>query len=98
MIIEHCSMIILWCGVLALTACRPGSPCSGHQFDRLRRYSLPYAGHWVIARGDTVTFPDAPHVGDRFKLSDIVLDTATVVMGRERVFRGALMSRAARAD
>ena len=98
MIIDHCSMIILWCVVLALTACGPGSPCSGHQFDRLRRYSLPYAGHWVIARGDTVTFPDAPQMGDRFKLSDIVLDTTTVVMGRECVFRGKIMFRAPRAD
>src|SRR2546425_5052171 len=98
MITDHCSMIILWCVVLALTACRPGSPCSGHQFDRLRRYSLPYAGHWVIARGDTVTFPDAPQMGDRFKLERIVLDTTTVVVSRECVFRGKIMFRAPRAD
>src|SRR5258708_27522423 len=98
MINDHCSMIILCCVVLALGACSPRSPCSGHQFQRLRRYSLPYAGHWVVARGDTVTFPDAPQMGDRFKLSDIVLDTTTVVVGRECVFRGRIVFRAPRAD
>src|SRR5260370_37228395 len=98
MINDHCSMIILWCVVLALGACSPSSPCSGHQFQRLRRYSLPSAGHWVVARGDTVTFPDAPQMGDRYKLSDIVLDTTTVVVGRECVFRGKIMFRAPRAD
>ena len=91
-------MIILSCGVLALTACGPGNPCSGHQFSRLKRYSLPYAGHWVVARGDSVTFPDAPQMGDRFRLSDIVLDTTTVVVGRECLFRGKIMFRAPRAD
>src|SRR5439155_6021704 len=67
-------------------------------FDRLRRYSLPYAGDWVIARGDTVTFPDAPQMGDRCKLDRIVLDTTTVVLGRECVFRGTIVFRAPRAD
>jgi len=98
MIVEHCSMIILWCVVLALSACGPGNPCSGHQFSRLQRYSLPYAGHWVVARGDTVTFPDAPQMGDRFRLSDIVLDTTTVLVGRECVFRGKIVFRAPHAD
>jgi len=79
-------------------ACGPRNPCAGHQFDRLRRYSLPYAGHWVVARGDTLTFPDAPAMSDRFRLSDISLDTATIVLGQECVFRGLIVFRAPRAE
>jgi hypothetical protein len=47
-----------------------------------------YAGHWVVARGDTLTLPQ---LGDRFKLSDVVLDTARVVIGRTCHFRGTLV-------
>jgi hypothetical protein len=83
---------------LAIVACGPPNPCSGHQFDRLRRYSLPYAGRWRVARGDTLTFPDAPAMSDRFRLSDITLDTATIVMGRECIFRGQIVFRAPRAE
>ena len=83
---------------LVATACGPPNPCSGHQFDRLKRYSVPYAGHWVVARGDTMTFPDAPQLSDRFRLGDIVLDTTTVVLGRECVFRGRMTFRAPRPD
>ena len=79
--------------VLAVAACGPRNPCSGHQFDRLRRFSVPYAGHWVVARGDTLTFPDAPAMGDRFRLGDITLDTTTSVVGRECVFRGRIVFR-----
>ncbi|HWC73654.1 MAG TPA: hypothetical protein VG454_06925 [Gemmatimonadales bacterium] len=82
----------------SLAACGPHNPCSGYQFDRLKRYSLPYAGHWVVARGDTLTFPDAPQMSDRFRLVDIVLDTTTVVQGRECVFRARLTFRAPRPD
>src|SRR5439155_1395271 len=40
------------CGVvLVVAACGPPNPCAGHQFDRSRRYSMPYAGHWGVARG-----------------------------------------------
>jgi hypothetical protein len=83
---------------LALAACGPPNPCSGHQFDRLRRHSLPYAGHWIVARGDTLTFPDAPAMSDRFRLGEITLDTATIVVDRECVFRGSIVFRAPRAD
>src|SRR5207247_7448696 len=83
---------------LVVAACGLPTPCSGHQFDRLRRYSLPCAGHWVVARGDTLTFPAAPGMSDRFRLGDITLDTATVVVGRECVFRGRIVFRAPRAD
>jgi len=83
---------------LALAACGPPNPCSGHQFDRLRRYSLPYAGQWRVARGDTLTFPDAPAMSDRFRLSDITLDTATIVIDRECIFRGQIVFREPRAE
>ena len=59
---------------------------------------MPYAGHWVIARGDSLTFPDAPAMSDRFRLSDIVLDTATVLAGRECVFSGRIVFRVPRAE
>ena len=71
---------VLCCAAALLAACGRTSPCSGHQFDRLRNYSLPYAGHWVVARGDTLTFPDAPAMSDRFRLHDVTLDTTTVVV------------------
>src|SRR5213592_2413342 len=83
---------------LVATACGPPNLCSDHQFDRLKRYSVPYAGHWVVPRGDTMTFPDAPQMSDRFRLGDIVLDTTTVVVGRDCVFRGQITFRAPRAD
>jgi hypothetical protein len=79
-------------------ACRSGRPCAGYQFDRLKRYSLPYAGRWVVRRGDTLTFPSAPQMSDRFRLADIVLDTATIVVGRECLFRGQIVFRAPRAE
>jgi hypothetical protein len=92
-------MRAVMCGaLLVVAACGPPNPCSGHQFDRLRRYSLPYAGHWVVARGDTMTFPSAPGMSDRFRLGDITLDTATAVAGRECLFRGRIVFRAPRAD
>ncbi len=48
-----------------------------------------------MARGDTLTLPQ---LGDRFKLSDIVLDTATVVVGRTCLFRGSLVFAVPRAE
>jgi len=45
-----------------------------------------------------MTFPTAPGVSDRFRLGDITLDTATLVVGRECVFRGRIVFRAPRAD
>ena len=83
---------------LALAACGPADPCSGYQFLRLERFSRPYAGHWVVARGDTLTFPDAPPMGDRFRITDVVLDTATLVAGKECLLRGQLVFRAPKAE
>jgi hypothetical protein len=84
--------------MLLLAACGNHDRCSGHQFERSQRYSLPYAGRWVVSRGDTLTFPTAPGMSDRFRLSEIVLDSATTLVGRECVFRGRIVFRAPRAE
>jgi hypothetical protein len=65
----------------ATAACTAGSPCRTADFRKTRGFSQPYAGHWVVARGDTLTLPE---MGDRFRLSDVVLDTDTVVVGAAR--------------
>jgi len=83
---------------LALAACGPSDPCSGYQFQRLQRFSRPYAGHWVVARGDTLTFPDSPPISDRFRLADVVLDTAPAIAANACVFRGRLVFRTPRAE
>ena len=95
MIIDHSRSIL---AAMALSACAPSNPCTGHQFSRLKRYSIPYAGDWIVAHGDTVTFPDAPQLSDRFKLGEVELDTTPVVVGRECVFRGRIIFRAPRHD
>src|SRR5256884_5124631 len=59
------------------------------------RDATRYAGHWVVARGDTLTLPQ---MGDRFKLSAVTLDTARVAVGRSCRFRGALVFQAPRAE
>jgi len=83
---------------LAVAACGPSNPCAGTQFRRLERFSRPYAGHWVVARGDSLTFPDSPAMSDRFRLSAVELDTATVVSGRDCLFRGRITFSVPRAD
>ncbi|MGH7606656.1 MAG: hypothetical protein ACREME_04890 [Gemmatimonadales bacterium] len=85
-------------GALLASGCGPSDPCSGYQFNRLQRFSRPYAGHWVVARGDTLTFPDSPEMSDRFRLAAVVLDTTTVVVGRECLFRGRIVFSAPRPD
>jgi hypothetical protein len=57
------------------------------------RYAERYVGHWVVARGDTLTLPQ---LGDRFKLTDVVLDTARIALGRSCHFRGTLVFRVPR--
>jgi len=51
-------------------------------------YAQRYAGHWVVVHGDTLTLPQ---LGDRFRLSDVVLDSARVIVGRACHFRGTLV-------
>jgi hypothetical protein len=83
---------------LVATACGPADPCAGYQFRRLERFSRPYAGAWVVGRGDTLTFPDSPQMSDRFRLGAVMLDTATVVVGRDCLLRGRIVFRAPRAE
>jgi hypothetical protein len=79
--------IAAWAPALLLAACRPGSPCRSAQFHRLREFSQPYAGTWVVAHGDTITFPQ---MGDRFRLVAFTLDSDTVAVAHDCVFRGSL--------
>jgi hypothetical protein len=57
--------------------------------------SRPYVGHWTWARGDTLTLPQ---LGDRFKLAELILDTARVETGATCRLAGALVFAAPRAD
>jgi hypothetical protein len=57
------------------------------------RYAERYIGHWHVTRSDTLTLPQ---VGDRFKLSDVILDTDRVVVGRTCHFGGTLVFRVPR--
>src|SRR5207245_9200635 len=50
-------------------------------------FSQPYVGHWVVARGDTLTLPE---LGDRFKLTDVILDSVRVAVSGTCRFKGAL--------
>ena len=81
--------------VLALASCGPTDPCRSSEMHLPSRYATRYAGHWVVAHGDTLTLPQ---MGDRFKLSSVTLDTARVAVGRTCRFRGALVFQAPRAE
>ncbi len=59
------------------------------------RFSQSYVGHWVVTRGDTVTLPE---MGDRFKLTDVILDTVRVAVDGTCRFKGALVFAVPRAD
>ena len=84
-------LIVAQLAALAALACGPSSPCrSGKTARDLARFSTPYAGHWVVARADTLTLPD-PAIADRFKLTDIVLTTDTVSVARSCLYRGQLV-------
>ena len=76
--------------VAAPGACAPTNPCTASAMHLQTRYAQRYAGHWVVARGDTLTLPE---MGDRFKLTDVVLDTTRLVVGRTCHFRGTLVFR-----
>lgn len=81
-------MRALVAAALVVAACAPGDPCTSVQGRRAAKFSLPYAGHWVVAHGDTLTLPQ---MGDRFTLTDVVLDTTRTLVGRECIFRGTLV-------
>jgi hypothetical protein len=79
----------------AFAACGPSNPCTSSQMHLRTRFSERYVGHWVVARGDTLTLPE---LGDRFKLTDAILDTARVTVGRTCHFKGALVFAVPRAE
>lgn len=79
--------------LLALAACRPSNPCRASGMRLAARYAERYVGHWVVARGDTLTLPE---LGDRFKLTDVLLDTARIALDRICHFRGTLVFRVPR--
>jgi len=76
--------------LLLLTACGPSDPCRSPAMHLRRRYAERYVGHWVVARGDTLTLPQ---MGDRFKLAEIVLDTGRLPVRKTCHFRGTLVFR-----
>jgi hypothetical protein len=72
----------------ALAACGPGNPCAAPQMHLSARYAQRYVGRWRVTHGDTLTLPE---LGDRFKLTELTLDTARVVVGSTCHFRGRLI-------
>jgi hypothetical protein len=91
-------LIVPHVAAVAALACGPSSPCgSGDTVRRLARFSTPYAGHWIVAHGDTLTLPD-PAFADRFKLTDIMLLTDTVSVARSCLYRGRLVFAVPRAE
>jgi len=59
------------------------------------RYSQPYFGRWKVARGDTLTLPQ---MGDRFRLTALILDTARVATRTSCRFTGAIAFAVPRAE
>lgn len=80
------------CLVLA-SSCGSSSPCTAPEMHLAVRYAERYRGHWVVGRGDTLTLP---LLGDRFKLTDVMLDSARVVFGQVCHFKGTLVFRVPR--
>ena len=79
----------------AFAACGSSNPCGSSEMHLRARFSQPYVGHWVVARGDSVTLPE---MGDRFRLTDLILDTARVAVGGTCRFGGALVFAVPRAE
>src|SRR2546422_11537718 len=69
--------------------------CGSSEMHLRTRFSQPYVGHWVVARGDTLTLPE---LGDRFKLTDVILDSVRVAVGGTCRFKGALVFEIGRAS
>lgn len=78
---------------VAAIGCAPSNPCTSSQMHLPARYAQRYIGHWVVTRGDTLTLPQ---LGDRFKLTDVLLDSARLQVGRVCHFRGTLIFRVPR--
>jgi hypothetical protein len=74
--------------LLSLATCGPSNPCTAAAMHLQARYAQRYAGRWTVAHSDTLTLPQ---LGDRFKLSDVVLGTTRSVVGKTCRFRGMLV-------
>lgn len=59
------------------------------------RLSSAYAGRWRVVRGDTLTLPE---MGDRFALTELVLDTGRVEAGKACRFAGSIVFASPRAE
>jgi hypothetical protein len=77
------------------TACAPRSPCAAGSTRVARQGAAPYVGRWQVVHGDTLTLPQ---MGDRFRLTTLTLDTASVVVDRVCRFRGGLVFSEPRAE
>jgi hypothetical protein len=77
-------------------ACGPADPCRTAYSRRVAQSSAPYAGRWVVARGDTLTLPGG--MGDRFRLTELRLDSAQLAVDGACRFGGALVFAAPRAE
>jgi hypothetical protein len=88
--------LAVWAAALAVAACGPLDPCQTSFARRIRPSSLPYAGDWIVARGDTLTLPDG--MGDRFKLTALRLDTTAVTVDGACRLHGAIVFAAPRAE
>jgi hypothetical protein len=82
-------------GLAALAACGPQDPCAAAGMRLVALSSAPYAGRWVVARGDTLTLPE---MGDRFRMTEIDLDTNRVRTAAACRFRGAIVFAAPRRE
>lgn len=83
--------------ILAATACS-GGPCDSYQARRTARYSAPYVGRWVVARGDSLTLPEEPRLADRFRLGGVTLDSTRVIVGNGCMLSGRLVFTAPKAE
>ena len=81
--------------LVALAACGPANPCGSSEMHLRTRFSQAYVGHWVVARGDTLTLPE---LGDRFKLTAVILDSGRVAVSGTCRFKGALVFAVPRAE
>jgi len=87
--------LALLAALTGLAGCGPANPCGSSEMHLRTRFSQAYVGHWVVARGDTLTLPE---MGDRFKLTDVILDTTRVAVGQTCRFKGALVFAVPRAE
>jgi hypothetical protein len=85
------------CGLVAalVAACSPPRPCGASHMRLASRMARPYVGRWRVVRGDTLTLPQ---MGDRFKLTELILDTGRVETGTTCRFAGTIVFAAPRAE